>query len=283
MPKPQGPTEILRARSVDVTAGTRVAGVVGRPVRHSLSPVMHNAAFAALGMDWVYVAFPVPDEDATTTLRAAWNLGIDGLSVTMPHKQAAARAAQDQEALVRELGVANTLVRGAAGWRAFNTDVPGFRDWLEQGIGVSVAGTRFGLVGAGGVAAAVVAAVGDSAETAVWNRTPAKAAALVGAEQVLDDPRELGEFDVVVSCVPSDALPDGMELREGQIVLDLAYDPAPTDLVQQARRAGARAEDGLGLLLHQGALQFELWTGVAAPVDVMRRALEGAREARRRV
>jgi shikimate dehydrogenase len=241
---------------------------------------MHNAAFAATGLDWVYVAFPVADDDATSTLRAAWHLGIEGLSVTMPHKQAAARAAGDLDPWVRRMGVANTLVRGTAGWRAHNTDAPGFREWLENDLGVSIAGTRFGLLGAGGVAAAVAAAVSDAAEVAVWNRTPEKAAALVGAGHVLARPEALRAYDVVVSCVPSGAVPDRIEFGDGQIVLDLVYAPTPTDLMRRARGAGARAEDGLGLLLRQGALQFELWTGRVAPLDVMRHALEQARELR---
>lgn len=259
-----------------VSARTQVAGIVGDPVRHSLSPVMHNAAFAHLDLDWVYVAFPVATSDAEPVLDAAWQMGVAGLSVTMPHKQAAARVAIERDTLVEELGAANTLVRHEGGWVARNTDVSGFRRWVEEDIGLDVARATVGVLGAGGVAGAVVAAVRDAAATVVWNRTRVKAVALAGDACVLDDPAGLADCTVVVSCVPAHAVPPGLQFRAGQLVLDLVYHPAQTALVETARSAGASAHNGLGLLVRQGALQFELWTGREAPLDVMRAAVDRA-------
>lgn len=259
-----------------------MAAVVGDPVRHSLSPVIHNAAFAAVGIDWAYVALPLAGGDtdvAVAAMRGAWALGMRGMSVTMPHKAAAALAAVEQSKLVAEVGVANTLVRHETGWRAENTDVGGFRAFLARDLGIDVTGRRCAIVGAGGAAGAVAVALREAgaAEILVWNRTAARAEAAVllagsGARAVrgLGD---LGACHVVVGCLPSMALDESayaaIPFERGATVVDLAYAPPHTPLMSAASAAGAEAHNGIGLLVNQAALQFELWTGRPAPLDVM--------------
>ena len=264
-----------------MTAATRVAGVAGWPVRHSLSPVMQNAAFVASGLDWVYVAFEVVAADAERALAAAYDLGLDGLSVTMPHKQAAAAVAVTGADVVRRLDAANTLVRGEHGWHADNTDVPGFAAFLAT-ADVDVAGTEVGIVGAGGAAAAVAVAVAGAgaAGVRVWDPTATRAVRMLESTGVpgdaVADPGALAGCGLVVSCVPTDAVPAELGFSPGQVVVDLVYAPPLTPLLERAGAAGAETHNGLGLLVHQGALQFERWTARRAPLDVMWEAARAA-------
>lgn len=269
------------------TATTRLAGVVGWPVGHSLSPVVHNAAFAHAGLDWVYVALPLLPDGAVETLRATWALGVSGLSVTMPHKRAARDAAVERSGLVETTGAANTLVRLDHGWMAENTDVTGFVSFLERDLGFSCDGMSVGILGAGGAAGAVATGVqrAGAASVSVWNRTAIKAADLVaslptGMARVAAVPSELSDADLLVSCVPVEAVPDELACGPGQVVVDLVYHPPVTPLMERARAAGATAHNGLGLLVHQAGEQFRLWTGHDAPVDVMARAAREALEGR---
>lgn len=273
MPRQQARTEGSPIAPRPVTAATRLIAVVGLPIRHSLSPILHNAAFTALGLDWVYVALPMCSDRSIETLQHAWSLGIEGLSVTMPHKQAAAAAAVYRDPVVERVGAANTLVRRDDGWAAHNTDVPGFRTFVTEDLGLDPTQLTFGIVGAGGVAAAVVDALGDAASLAVWNRHPEKATALVGVERTITSPAQLDTLDVLVSCVPGEAVLDALVLRRGQVVIDLAYGTKATPLLERASAAGAQCHDGLGLLIRQAALQFELWTGEVAPLGAMRHAV----------
>jgi shikimate dehydrogenase len=243
---------------------------------------MHNAAFAALGVDWVYVALPLDDADPVSTLRAAWHLGLAGISVTMPFKAAASLAAQEMSPLVAKLGAANTLVRGEAGWIAENTDVPGFRAFLVDGVGFDVAGCDVGIVGAGGAAAAVAEAVVEAGAAAVrvWNRTAQRAADLavrVGEPvTVAVSPTELGGCDVVVGCVPAGVEPPEIGFRRDQLVVDLVYAPPRTPLMEKAAASGAEVHNGIGLLVEQAAIQFTLWTGRPAPRGAMSAAVLAA-------
>ena len=263
------------------TARTRLAAVIGAPVDHSLSPALHNAAFAATDLDWAYVAFHVEPGrvgDALTGMRA---LGIGGLSVTMPHKDDVAGLVDLPSADVTALGAANCVVPTTDGrLRGESTDGPGLvRSLIDAGV--DPAGARCCVLGAGGAARAVVLALAraGAAEVAVVNRTRSRgeqAAALAGsvgsaveavpaAVEVLVNATSVG--------MGTDELPvDLAVLRPGLVVADLVYHPRRTALLAAAEAAGATAVDGIGMLVHQAALAFELWTGVAAPVEVMRRA-----------
>jgi shikimate dehydrogenase len=263
------------------TGSTRVAAVIGAPVVHSLSPVLHNAAFETTGLDWTYVACHVEPGRAGDALLGMRALGLGGLSVTMPHKDDVARLVDLPSPDVVALGAANCVVPGQDGrLRGESTDGPGFvRSLLDAGVDPS--GARCCVVGAGGAARAVVLALAraGAAEVAVVNRTPSRAAgaaALAGPVGAAVDTVP-GGVEVLVNATSvgmgTDELPiDPAVLRPGLVVADLVYHPRRTALLAAAESAGATAVDGIGMLVHQAALAFELWTGVAAPVEVMRRA-----------
>jgi shikimate dehydrogenase len=245
---------------------------------------MHNAAFAALGLDWAYLAFDVPPGRLRAGLGGVRALGIDGLSVTIPHKEAVARMVDKLSPTAQALGAVNTVVREREDvLRGENTDGAGFLRALQDDEGFDVGGRRCLVVGAGGAARAVVRALADAgaAEVVVVNRTCARAEAVAGLA-----PRcgrvgvaaEAGEADLVVNATPlgmagaglDDVLPlDPAHLGPGQLVVDLVPNPAITPLVDAARDRGAVATNGLGMLVHQAALAFRLWTGIDPPVQVM--------------
>ena len=251
---------------------------------HSLSPAMHNAAFDALGLDWMYMAFDVEPANVRTVLGAVTDLGMGGLSVTIPHKEAVAATLDRLSPLAEALGAVNTVVPDARhGLRGENTDGPGFLEALTDDEGFDPANRRCLVVGAGGAARAVVKALADAgaAEIVVVNRTRERAEAVValaaGCARV-GVAAEAGEADLVVNATPlgmsgagyDDDLPvDPAHLGPGQLVVDLVPNPAITPLVEQARAQGAAAVNGLGMLVHQAALAFRLWTGQEPPVAVM--------------
>jgi shikimate dehydrogenase len=271
-----------------VGASTRIAGIIGSPVRHSLSPAMHNAAFAACGLDWTFFAFEVARGDARRALEGMRSLGLAGLSVTMPHKADVAWLVDDPSPTVERLGAANTVVATADGRLAGeNTDGAGFVDALQLDHDVEVAGASVAIVGAGGAARAVILALADAgcAELIVVNRTVSTAevaAGLAGSVGRAGRPADVAAADLVVNATPlgmgdADALPlDPAHLESRQVVADLVYQPRRTPLLEAAAARGCQTVDGLGMLVHQGAKQFELWTGVEAPRDVMRAAVEDA-------
>ncbi|HEV8627436.1 MAG TPA: shikimate dehydrogenase [Acidimicrobiia bacterium] len=290
---------------------TRVVGVIGDPVTHSLSPTLHNAAFEALGLDWVYVAFPVPRGRGADAVAAVPALGLAGLNVTMPHKEDVAGACHELTADAAALRSVNTVVALPDGRTlGDSTDGPGFLDALaDEAIGV--AGQPVLVLGAGGAARAVVLALGRAgADVTVAARRPQaadSAAALapgaraiaLGALAVPNalssaGPSPIGEppsaalavdpaaFSVLVNATPlgmsgGDPLPvRPASLHAGQAVVDLVYHPADTPLLTAARAQGAVAVNGLGMLLHQAARSFTQWTGQPAPLEAMRAAVTAA-------
>ncbi|MFN2506560.1 MAG: shikimate dehydrogenase [Acidimicrobiales bacterium] len=263
---------------------TRLAAVIGHPVRHSPSPAMHNAAFRALGLDWAYLAFDVEPGQVPGVLTGMRSLGIAGLSVTIPHKEAVMEGVDRLSPLAEAVGAVNTVVLEPGGTlRGENTDGPGFLRALHDDEGFDPAGRRCLVVGAGGAARAVVKVLADeeASEVVVVNRTPARAeavAALAGSRGRVGTAADVAEADLVVNATPfgmagSDlarALPlDPARLGPGQLVIDLVPNPSVTPLVEAARAAGAVAVNGLGMVVHQAAIAFRLWTGQDAPVAVM--------------
>ncbi len=265
-----------------VGAATRVLGVIGDPVAHSRSPAMHNAAFAALGLDWIYVAFPVPRGHGEAAARAIRDLGLAGLNVTMPHKADAARACDELTADAAALQAVNTVVaREDGSLLGASTDGEGFvRALAEEGV---VLGPRRRVVvlGAGGAARAIAHAVGTvGGELTVAARRPDEAAAVAAlapaATSVALDTLSVAAFDVVVNATPigmGGELPpfDVDQLHATQFVFDTVYS-VDTLLLQAARARGAGAAGGLGMLVHQGALAFRMFTGQDPPLEVMRAA-----------
>ena len=259
-------------------------GVLGWPVAHSRSPAIHNAALAALAMDgWRYQRLPVPPRLFVETTRALGSSGFLGANVTIPHKQAALALAERASDTARAIGAANTLTFAADGTiAAENTDAPG----LLAALAVSPRGMRALVLGAGGSARAAAWALREAgaSEVSVWNRTPERAEALA-AELGLRAVREPLPAELLVNCTAvglerSATEGEGLnqlgmtfdQVAEYSYVVDMVYRSGSTPLLAAARRHGLRTLDGLEILVAQGALSFELWTGVRPPLEVMRRA-----------
>jgi shikimate dehydrogenase len=261
---------------------TRRAAVLGRPIEHSLSPVLHRAAYAALGLDWAYEAIDcgVADLAAVLAARSEWA----GFSCTMPLKHAVLDLADEASPLATLVGAANTLLpRSGGGWVAENTDVAG----VVAALGGRAGGSgRVTVLGAGGTAQAVVVALAQVGVTAcaVLVRDRSRAAAVVATAKAAGLRAEVGALrpdaaelaaDLVVSTLPPGAA-DVLAPRAwtaGQTLLDVVYDPWPTALAAAVAAAGGVVISGAQMLLHQAATQVELMTGRVAPVEAMRAAL----------
>ena len=263
----------------------RRAAVLGRPVAHSLSPVLHRAAYAALGLpDWTYDALDIGAEDLPVLLAGLGEEWV-GFSVTMPCKQAAVDVADVVEPLPRLLHAANTLVRSAVGWRAENTDVTGIGMALQL-AGVEQVGAAT-IIGAGGTAAAAAVALSSlgAEQVEVVVRDPSRAGDVVRVLTTLGvavTVTPLAEADLaaplVVSTVPVQAQPALLSLpwRAGHTLLDVLYAPWPTVLADHVARLGGTVTGGLEVLFWQATEQVELMTGLPAPIEAMRSALDVA-------
>ena len=263
-----------------ISGATRLAAVIGSPVRHSRSPAIQNAAFAAAGLDWVYVALEVATGRGTEAVRALPTLGIAGVNVTMPHKAAAAAACDVRTPAAARLGSVNTVVvRDDGSLLGDSTDGEGFLRSLAD-AGLDPGGRSVLLLGAGGAARAVAAALVDrGANVQVAARRPDAAAELARVvEEVMVVPwpgsGPVGA-EIVVNATPmgmgGDDAPPVVPTAD-QWIVDLVYHPLDTPWLLRARSAGAHAVGGLGMLVHQAAMSFEAWTGVAAPLEAMRTA-----------
>lgn len=261
-----------------IDGDTRLAAVIGWPVRHSRSPAIHNAAFAATDLNWVYVALPVAPGRGGDAVRAAATLGLAGLNVTMPHKADAARACAELTPAAEMLGSVNTVVvREDGSCLGDSTDGEGFLRALADD-GLDPAGRSVLLLGTGGAARAVAAAlVGRGARVAVAGRRAEAVSELVAAVPGVEPASWPGvepvAAEVVVNATPVGMGDDGglpVVPRADQWVVDLVYHPLETPLLRRARELGAPTVGGLGMLVHQAALSFERWTGRPAPLDAMR-------------
>jgi shikimate dehydrogenase len=267
---------------IRISGSTRLAAVIGDPVRHSRSPAIHNAAYAACGLDWVFVALAVAAGRGADAVRAIPVLGLAGLSVTMPHKADAAGACDELSADAAALGVVNTVVlRGDGTLAGDSTDGEGLLRSLAD-AGLDVAGRAVLVVGAGGAARASVLALdraGARVTVAARRRdAAAAAAALAPGAAVAELVEGVGtEYDVVLNATPvgmgGERLPVATP-GAGQWAVELIYHPEETPFLAAARAAGAAVVGGLGMLVHQAALGFEAMTGHPAPLDAM---WEGAR------
>lgn len=281
------------------SAASTIVGVIGDPIAHSLSPLLHNAAFDALGLDWVSVAFAVAEGRVTDALAGIRALGLAGLSVTMPHKQAAAAAVDECSPVAERLGAVNCVVARDGRLVGESTDGPGFLSSLRRGSGFDPAGRRCVVVGAGGAARAIVLALAGAGagEVVVVNRTPgraAQAADLAGEVGRVGTVEDVAHADLVVQATPvgmagtartaepptdqpppTASLIDAELLHRGQLVADVVYHPAVTPLLAAARTRGADTLGGLGMLVHQAAYAIELWTRHDAPVEAMWAAVGG--------
>lgn len=264
-----------------VRASSTVTTVIGWPVGHSLSPVIHNAAFDAVGLDWVMVASAVEPGEGPAAMEALRTLGLAGASVTMPHKSDVVAGLDVVSDAAARLGAVNCVVHRDGRLEGHNTDGAGFVAALREDTGLDPHGVQCVVVGAGGAARAVVLALAEAgaASVVVVNRDAVRARAAaelggrVGSVGTLDAVREA---QLVVNATPVGmgddlASPIGGELLGAHhVVVDLVYHPLETTLLRLASSAGARCANGLSMLVHQAGAAFELWTGATAPLDAMR-------------
>jgi shikimate dehydrogenase len=299
----------MSARSRHAILGsTQVVGLIGWPVEHSVSPAMHNAAFAELGLDWCYVPLPVHPNRVPEALAGAAALGLRGFNATVPHKEILVPIVDTLTDAARAIGAVNTVLLKDGQAVGHNTDAGGFLRALHD-VGFGAGCTRILrpqgcsalVLGAGGAARAVVYALAAShARVTILNRTPAKAVALAAEFSPVNPQAHLQAgpldeshvqqaslgVDLVVNTTPlgmwtrssgtADAehseaspWPETVPFPREALLMDLIYNPRETPLMRQALQAGARTCDGLSMLVHQGAEAFTLWTGQDAPVDVM--------------
>ena len=281
--------------------GTALA-VIGRPVAHSLSPVIHNAALAELAKtqprfsDWHYFKFDIAPAELPRALALFQQHGFHGLNLTVPHKSLAVEHLANRDAFVRAAGAANTLTRTEAGWHGANTDGYGLATALREELGTSLTGTNIILLGAGGAArgAAVECLRARCASLWIGNRTAATLSALVDELAPLAGSSELHGFDLgrPPPGLPAEAIvinatslglgatdPSPLDLRtlpQPKAVFDMVYRPPQTALLRQAAELGLAHANGLSMLVHQGARSLELWTGATVPVPVMQAAAHAA-------
>jgi shikimate dehydrogenase len=278
---------------------TRLAGVVGWPLDHTLSPAMHNAAYESMGLNWTYLPLSVADETSLVRfVSAAKVLPFVGFNVTMPYKRTMVNLCDEVAAMAELAGAVNTVHVVDGRLIGYNTDGRGLLESLEAEAGFSPEGKSVALIGSGGAAGAALVGMilGRAASVCVVNRTLDKAAQLVRrvsararnieiSAVMMDADAEphVAAADLIVNCTPlgmksEDPLPvQASWLKQGQIVADMVYRPAETPLLAAARQHGATAVGGLGMLVGQGAIALEIWeslTQQAAPRDVMRQAAE---------
>lgn len=280
-----------------ITGKTKLLGVIGDPIEHSLSPVMHNAAIASLGIDYVYLPLPIKSADLEVAIAGFAAIGLQGFSVTIPHKQAIIPLLSDVSEIARGVGAVNTVWRSDKGWSGTNTDVEGFiaplkaynRDWSQ---------TTALILGYGGAARAVVVGCSQLGCKAIhvvgrnleklsqfqqsWVDKSLSTSVTVHPWE--DLPKLISQADLVINTTPVGMYPNVEQspvdaavwqgLGEGAIAYDLIYTPNPTQFLKQAKQRGAIAIDGLEMLVQQGAAAFNIWLGQTPPVDIMRQSLQ---------
>jgi shikimate dehydrogenase len=275
-----------------VSSKTRVCGLIGDPVEHSVSPAMHNAAFSILGLDYIYLPFRVAKEQLAGAIDGVRALNIRGLNVTIPHKVAVIPLLDELEPLVEKIGAVNTVVNDNGILKGFNTDAGGFLQALQQS-GFEPRGRKAVVLGAGGASRAVsFALVEKGADIVILNRQLEMDWAVglavnisqfssreVKALELNDDNLKavLEDADILVNATSVGMSPDTgctpvvkKLMRPGLVVFDIVYNPIKTRLLAEAGAAGARTISGIDMLVGQGALAFEMWTGLKPPVAIMK-------------
>jgi shikimate dehydrogenase len=290
---------------------TILIGLIGWPLGHSVSPAMHNAAFQALGLDGRYEALPVPPEQVADLVSSLHDRGFRGVNVTIPHKQAVMPLMDELSDAAQRIGAVNTIIVEPDGrLRGDNTDWLGFMHPLDE-RGFDLAGKFVLLLGAGGAARAVVYALvqRNIARLAVWNRNPDRAEALATHAATLDSSLIVDRLqgnpgqpfydsdltqstdlpirplpDLIVNTTPvgmwphvdQSPWPADLSFPPGALMYDLVYRPDRTLFLRQAEMAGCSVQGGLEMLIVQGAVAFELWTGQKPPLDMMRASARAA-------
>jgi shikimate dehydrogenase len=285
---------------VIVSGKTQICGIIGDPIEHSVSPIMHNAAFREMGLDYIYVPFHVKREDLSEAIRGLKALNIRGLNVTLPHKVTVTRLMDEIDPIAKNLGAVNTIVNESGYLKGHNTDAKGFIKAL-QAEKIIPQNENVVILGAGGAARAIAFILADKgANLTILNRHLNSAQDIAGrvfqlfrrktGALELNSPNlknSLSEADILINATCVGMYPDVNEspvparlLRSGLTVFDIIYNPAKSKLLLEAEKRGAVAISGLEMLVWQAALAFELWTGKGAPVLVMREAAVRALETR---
>ncbi len=276
-----------------VSGSTNLLGIIGNPVAHSLSPLMHNAAFRSLGLDWKYVPLPVQSHRVNDALKGLIALGFRGANVTVPHKERVIPFLSEFSQDAAAIGAINTLVVDDDRLLGFNTDWTGFLNHVSES-GFDVSGTKALVLGSGGSARAVVYALcSRGAEVTIYSRNSETAAAIArdvskgsGVCHIKFAPLEnlhqlAAAPDLVVNTTPVGMhphvelcpWPEGIPFPPCRLAYDLIYDPKRTRFMALAEKSGSEAVNGLGMLVHQAAAAFRIWTGVEPPIDVMKKAV----------
>ncbi len=265
-----------------ITGSTKMLCVIGDPVSHSRSPAIHNAALQELGLDYVYTALTVEDGSTALALEAMRKFGIAGMNVTMPHKQAVADLVDNLTPEAAKLKSCNCVYWDGGSLVGASTDGPGFVDAYEKAFKVGFDGAEVAVVGAGGAARSIVAALGEAGAQSIGvvNRSLDKAesvAQLASMARVASQD-DLPSYGIIINTtsvgmagtVAEGEFPfDPSGLRPAQTVVDIVYNPLKTPLLEAAEAAGSKTLGGLPMLVHQAALSFEIWTKEAAPLEVM--------------
>ncbi len=273
-----------------ITGKTKLLGVIGDPIEHSLSPVMHNAAIKALGVDYVYIPLGIKTEDLERAIATLGGLNLEGFNVTIPHKQRIMQFLDEVSPLAKRVGATNTVWRNQQGWSGTNTDVAGFlaplkeleRNWSEikplvLGYGGAARAVVEGLSGLGCQGIRVVGRnleklalfqkEWSQVEVYQWSDLPE----LISASELLVNTTPIGMYPQVQESPLDDDLVKS--IQPGAIVYDLIYTPRPSKLLIQSQKQGAETIDGLEMLINQGAIALEIWLQQPVPVEVMRQAL----------
>ena len=283
-----------KSNQTDINAATRLCAVLGSPITHSASPAMHNAGFKALGLNWRYLAFEVDPKNLRAAIEGAKAMNFAGFNLTVPHKLLAYKMVDELDRSAKMFGAVNTIkfvaAKGKVRAIGYNTDADAIVVSLREDLNFKLRGARVLLLGAGGAGrtAALKLAIENIAELFLVNRTRSKAEAIAreirkwfpSVKVFTGYPK--AEIDLILNATslglkPTDPSPldeKQFSLRQARAVYDMIYRPAETRLLAAARRAGCKTANGLGMLLHQGAKAFTIWTGKPAPISGMRFALE---------
>ncbi len=292
-------------KEIKISGKTRVCGIFGCPIGHSFSPAMHNAAFKYLDMDWVYVPFQVEPHYLSQAVAGIRSLDLAGVNITVPHKQGVVDLIEKLTPIARLTGAVNTIVNAGGVLTGHNTDGLGFIKALKEEFGVQIQNAAALIIGAGGAARAVSMALAVEGATQIFisNRSYERAlnlaeyininthckASVINWPQAQENRQEQRKWEdilirasLVVQTTSMGMCPNAEEsppfpfhlLGPEHTVVDLVYNPPYTKFMKQSSGAGAKVCNGIGMLLHQGAIAFKLWTGAEPPIEVMRKALE---------
>lgn len=274
-----------------ITGKTKIVGLFGYPVEHTLSPYMHNAAFESLRLDYCYLPFRVRPEDLKTAVNAIKALNMRGMNITIPHKEAIIPLLDELDKEADLIGAVNTVLHEDGRLIGYNTDGKGFIRSLKEEGGIIPKGNRILIIGAGGAARAIAFSLAiEGAEKIFINdiitqKAKELSSAIIAktsseAIYIKDLKEGIEKVNVIINATPlgmkkEDPLPISPELLSQRLfVYDIVYNPPETSLLREARSKGAKALGGLGMLLYQGALSFKIWTGQEPPMDVMKKAIE---------